>query len=100
MYFKTCFVPIFDRFVRVHRVLQENLKKLGNHTFLDNSILALQLSHFSKNIYFQVSVLLYKLISIKFAVQRYIFRLYLMIPIFFPIGAPAKNTSVWICLIF
>ena len=58
MYFKTCFVPIFDRFVRIHRVLQENLKKSGNHTFLDNGILLLQSSHFSKNIYFQVLVLL------------------------------------------
>ena len=34
MYFKTCFVPIFDRFIWFGRVLQENLKKFGKHTFI------------------------------------------------------------------
>ena len=43
MCFKTCCVTIFDRFVWFAKVLQENLKKSGNHTFLDNSILVLRI---------------------------------------------------------
>ena len=48
MYFKTWFVPVFDRFVWFAKVLQENLKKLGNHTFLDNCILVLRIFSFAK----------------------------------------------------
>ena len=56
MYFKTCFVPIFDRFVRFARVLQKNRKKSGNHTCLDNSILVLRiLSHLKKYLFSGIS---------------------------------------------
>ena len=48
MYFKTCFVPIFDRFVWFAKLLQENLKKSGNHTFLDNCILVLRILSYTK----------------------------------------------------
>ena len=48
MYFKTCFVPIFDRFIWFAKVLQENLNKSGNHTFLDNSILVLRIISYLK----------------------------------------------------
>ena len=49
MYFKTCFVPIFDRFIWFGRVLQENLKKFGKHTFLENRILVLWILLYLKN---------------------------------------------------
>ena len=40
------------------------------------------------------------MISIKFVIQRCIFRLYLMISIFFQMGTPAKIPPFCICLIF
>ena len=48
MYLKAYLIPIFDRFVWFAEVLQENLKKLGNHTVLDNSILVLKILSYLK----------------------------------------------------
>ena len=49
MYFKTCFVPTFDRVIGLARVLLENLKKLDDHSFLENSILVLQILSYLRN---------------------------------------------------
>ena len=96
MYFKTRFVHIFHRFVRFARVLLENLKKSGNHTFLDNSILVLRILSYLKQYLFQ---------GISFFVKVdqpsndiYFYDIYLMIPKF-PIEAFPQKQPFQICLI-
>lgn len=96
MYFKTRFVHIFHRFVRFARVLLENLKKSGNHTFLDNSILVLRILSYLKQYLFQ---------GISFFVKVdqpsndiYFYDIYFMIPKF-PIEAFPQKQPFQICLI-
>ena len=96
MYFKTRFVHIFHRFVRFARVLLENLKKSGNHTFLDNSILVLRILSYLKQYLFQ---------GVSFFVKVdqpsndiYFYDIYLMIPKF-PIEAFPQKQPFQICLI-
>ena len=96
MYFKTRYVHIFHRFVRFARVLLENLKNSGNHTFLDNSIFVLRILSYLKQ---------YLLQGISFVVKVdqpsndiYFYDIYLMIPKF-PMKAFPQKQPFQICLI-
>ena len=55
MYFKTCFVPIFDSFIWFASVLLENLKKLGNYYFFENTILVLILSNLKNSLFYCIA---------------------------------------------
>ena len=52
MYFKTCFVPIFDSFIWFAGVLLENLKKLGNYYFFEYTMLVLILSNLKNSLFY------------------------------------------------
>ena len=99
MYFKTCFVPIFDSFIWFASVLLENLKKLGNYYFFENTILVLILSNLKNSLFYCIGSF------IKVEQHKICHPTILNLTIFhdikiFPMGAPTESPPFWIFLTF